>query len=296
MIRPKSSYYSLIYRTILRLLPRFQRAFPNEPALSMGWSSDEPRLVELVNVGGHPVVFVSANSFGDAAPEFHGSYPDAGGNSSEATAALQRVALRQLLRVRRLLRCWNWKHRGVSSSFRWTASPPDQPDYWQLSLNYKLYESDAVDGLADSSRIPDVKEDQNQKQQRDASKDALSALHPSCLALSELGDARYETRPVLVLHMPLARLHDEANCTEGPPAEAGQLTPQPWRSTPLIAGVHCMTSAFSQLLLRTLVPRLVIDGHSHHVCGLRHKLQVRALPIINRYPLSKPEPNCIIKT
>lgn len=239
-------------------------------------------------------MFVRAVGFGDGAPPPAGASTAAGPNEA---AALQKLALRQLVRVRRALRCWNLKHRGESSSFSFgsTPFPPDSRDYWQIAQHYKLYENESVDGLPDAENFPDKTPDEQITGQQPndpqpklpTAKEALTARarrrRASCFALADLGDANFETRPLLVLHMPLTRLHDEANCTEEPLGEDAQRMPMPWRSTRLIQGVFCMTPTFTQLLLRALVPRLVVGGHAHHVCGLRHTLRVRAVPILSRY-------------
>lgn len=71
-------------------------------------------------------------------------------------------------------------------------------------------------------------------------------------------------RPVLMMHFPLYRKSDE-RCEELDSAFGNE------KKKAFIPKIDCVSRASTKLLLETLNPRLVLDGHTHNGCVLKNK-------------------------
>ncbi len=85
------------------------------------------------------------------------------------------------------------------------------------------------------------------------------------------GDAAEFGRPVLLQHFPLYRESD-AQCT-GDDAPPDSEKEKPFRDK-----FDCVSKESSDLLLKTLRPRLILSGHTHHGCLVHHAVSGAVVP------------------
>lgn len=76
--------------------------------------------------------------------------------------------------------------------------------------------------------------------------------------------AKGSKRPVLLMHFPLYRINDE-NCYEADSAEGAE------RSTQFRPKLDCVSKESTDLLLKSLNPKLVLTGHTHNGCFKIHE-------------------------
>ena len=76
--------------------------------------------------------------------------------------------------------------------------------------------------------------------------------------------SRVDQRPILLSHFPLFRTSDES-CGEADSADEED------KGIPFRPSVDCISEESSQLLISSLKPRLVLVGHTHNGCILRHR-------------------------
>ena len=270
-------------------------AWQSDVAGDEGSSEGSFGLVELLHLAGSPIPFVRVNSMAFEGDERQG-------------CLLCASAQEQLARVHALLDCWNARHRAAwhlddpVGSVGGPVGPLDPVG----PVGHTPHAGDIEDGLGGAE--PDLELSARYRFYNTSIPSTRptsgSPLGAQCGLVKGVGLRALEMRPILLLHMPLYRHSDGANCSdiEMPPAigasgtswasgkkgEKGRRAqrslgvdemPAPERWTRCREKWDCMSQAATQQILRTLKPRLVLTGHTHFSCRVQHTLPVWVQPL-----------------